>query len=93
MYKTTSPKLKTSDLNALFPTILVPLILTSSGARKGTVPRMVAYSRLYFETILLLPTSHNLILRFLLSIIKIFSGLISQCARLIYSSDAKAAKI
>lgn len=41
-YRTTRPKLKTSDLKTLEDIILLDLVLTSSGARKGTVPKTVA---------------------------------------------------
>lgn len=80
-------------MNALFPTILDPWTLRSSGAKKGTVPRMVAYSKLYFDTTLLLPTSQSLIANVFEFITKIFYGLTSQWARLISSSEAKAVKI
>jgi len=67
--------------------------LRSSGARKGTVPKIVAYYKLYFDTTLLLPTSQSLIAKVFEFITKIFSGFTSQCALLIYSSEAKAVKI
>jgi hypothetical protein len=72
IYRTTKPKLNTSDLNALFPTVLDPWTLRSSGAKKGTVPKIVAYSKLYFDTTLLLPTSQSLIANVFEFITKIF---------------------
>jgi hypothetical protein len=42
-YKNTKPKLKTSDLKGLLDTIFVLFIFISYGAKKGTVPNIVAY--------------------------------------------------
>lgn len=42
MYKITSPKLKTSDLKGLLLVIFLFLVLINSGAKNGTVPKMVA---------------------------------------------------
>jgi len=92
-YKTTRPKLKTSDLKALFPTIFEPLILISYGAKNGTVPKIVASSKLSLDSTLLLPTSHSLIVNFLLFMIRMFSGLMSQCALLMSYREAREARI
>lgn len=42
-YKKTKPKLKTSDLKGLLDMIFVVFIFISYGAKKGTVPSIVAY--------------------------------------------------
>jgi len=77
-YRITNPKLKTSDLKGLVLAILLFLVFISSGAKKGTVPSIVAYSKDYFDTILQLPTSQSFTVSLLLSMISIFSGLMSQ---------------
>ncbi len=68
----TSPKLNTSDLNGFVLTILLFFVLMSYGARNGTVPKIVAYYNDSLDTILQLPTSHNLMARVRLSIIRMF---------------------
>jgi len=80
MYRITRPKLKTSDLKGLLVDILLFFVCINSGAKNGTVPNIVASYKLYLDTILQLPTSHNFNLSVLKSIISIFSGFISQCA-------------
>ena len=72
MYSATSPKLKTSLVKGLLEVIFLFLVRISSGARKGTVPRIVAYSKLSFSTTLQLPTSHSFIVSLWLFIISMF---------------------
>lgn len=61
-YRNTRPKLKTSDLKGFEEIIFLLFILISYGARKGTVPKIVAYYMFYPVTILQLPTSQILTL-------------------------------
>lgn len=42
MYNITRPKLNTSDLKTFAEIILLDFTLTNSGARNGTVPKIVA---------------------------------------------------
>lgn len=87
-YNTTKPKLNTSDLKALLPTILLPFIFIIYGAKNGTVPNIVTSYKDYIDTTLELPTSHNFIDNVLLFIINMLSGFISQWALFIYYNDA-----
>lgn len=91
-YKKTSPKLNTSDLKGFAETIFLELVLRSSGARKGTVPKMVAYSIYSLLTTLQLPTSQSFMERVLELRTRMFYGLISQCAILFFSKSTKASR-